>query len=170
MLAHAIRSLYAYNRWATARVLDAAERLTDEQWLQPGTAGRGSIRDTLVHMLSAHLGWLSWWDGTLSPEQAYRRQLEAADFPDAASVRARWERIEAQTQRFVESLQDGDMARVYAFDVPNGPQVRLDLWKMMLHVANHGTQHRSEAAAMLTAVDHSPGDLDLLFFLDPPRR
>jgi uncharacterized damage-inducible protein DinB len=35
---------------------------------------------------------------------------------------------------------------------------------MMLHVANHGTLHRSEVAAMLTSYGHSPGDLDFLFY------
>jgi uncharacterized damage-inducible protein DinB len=38
------------------------------------------------------------------------------------------------------------------------------LWQTMLHVTNHGTQHRSEAAALLTQAGHSPGDLDLIDF------
>jgi len=33
---------------------------------------------------------------------------------------------------------------------------------MLLHVANHGTQHRSEVAAMLTAFRYSPGELDFV--------
>ena len=42
------------------------------------------------------------------------------------------------------------------------------LWGMMEHVLNHGTQHRAEVAAMLTGFGHSPGDLDLLFYLARP--
>ncbi|HYU21327.1 MAG TPA: DinB family protein [Chloroflexota bacterium] len=49
--------------------------------------------------------------------------------------------------------------------LPNGAEFRLPLWQMMLHVANHGTQHRSEVAALLTGFGQSPGDLDLLVYL-----
>ena len=37
---------------------------------------------------------------------------------------------------------------------------------MLVHVANHGTQHRAEAAALLTVEGRSPGDLDLINYAE----
>ncbi len=41
------------------------------------------------------------------------------------------------------------------------------LWHMMSHVVNHGTQHRSEVAPALTQLGLSPGDLDLIVYVNP---
>lgn len=167
MLVEALRALYDYNSWATERVLEMAEQLTPEQWLTPGAAGHGSIRDTLVHLLSAQRSWLAWWDGSLPAAEAYQLRLDPADFPDPAVVRAKLVAVDRATRAFLDSLTDKDLERVYTHTFPNGLRFRLPLWKMLLHIANHGTQHRSEAAAMLTGFGHSPGDLDLLLYFQP---
>ena len=43
----------------------------------------------------------------------------------------------------------------------NGEQRVKPFWHTLVHVVNHGTQHRSEAAVLLTMYGASPGDLDL---------
>jgi uncharacterized damage-inducible protein DinB len=138
----------------------------------PGNAGHGSIRETLLHQITAKKGWLSWWDGSMSLEESISYEVELDDYPDLAALRAFWEEVEAQTSDFLDGLSDEDTQRVFDVDLPWGvPPTTFTLWQMMLHVANHGTQHRGEVAAMLTLADRSPGDLDLLFyFLEQIRR
>lgn len=165
MLIEAIRTSYEYDRWATGRIFDVAAALTPEQLNAPGTAGHGSIRETLLHQVSTRKGWVSWWDGSMSLEESISYHVNEDDYPDIPAVRALWEAVEAQTARFLDPLGDEDVQRSYDVQLPWGlPQTSFTLWQMMLHVFNHGTQHRSEVAAMLTAIDHSPGDIDLLFY------
>jgi uncharacterized damage-inducible protein DinB len=40
------------------------------------------------------------------------------------------------------------------------------LWQQMVHQVNHGTQHRSEVAMILTRCGYSPGWLDFLYYMD----
>jgi uncharacterized damage-inducible protein DinB len=168
MLAETLRRQYAYTGWATRHVLDTAANLTSEQLNQSGTAGHGTVLDTLLHLMETHKGWLSWWDGSLSAMESYGLKLDRAAHPDVTALLATWTLIEQQTERFVAGLTDADTEQVYSFDLPDGRTWSMTLWGMMLHVINHGTQHRSEVAAMLTAFGHSPGDLDLLYFLQRP--
>ena len=159
--------MYEYNRWATGRVLEVAAELSDAQLRSHGSAGHGSIRDTLIHLIETQQSWLSWWDGSLPVEQAYGFSLGLPAAAGLEEVRRAWEAAEAQTSAFLARLTDAEAERVFTNELPNGTVFRMQLWQMMLHVANHGTQHRSEAAAMLTAFGQSPGNLDLIFFVGP---
>lgn len=169
MQAEMIQTMYDYGDWAMEKVFVAAEGLTQEQVDGPGTAGRGSIRETLFHLIRAHKSWLSWWDASLTSDESSDLKLEVEDYPDLNSVRALWAGVSRQTAAFTSSLQDADVARVYTDTDEDGEPEALILWHMMVHVVNHGTQHRSEVAAMLTDFGHSPGNLDMIFyFLEQP--
>lgn len=161
-----IRTFYEYDRWANERIFETAKGLTAEQLNTPGTAGQGSIRTTLLHQVSAQKNWLAWWDGRMSQQEAMTRGLDPNNFPNLDDVYGAWQELDAETRAFFEHLSDDDMRREYTVTFPwTGQTVTYTLAQMMLHVANHATQHRSEVAAMLTGFDCSPGYLDLLFFL-----
>ena len=161
MLTDVIRSLYRYNEWANGRILDASARLTPAQLLEGGGASFDSIRDTLVHTMSAQWVYLERWQGR-SP----RAFFDAATFPDLDAVHARWDAIERDTRAFVAALTDADLARVVEYTNMQGERWAYPLWQQMIHQVNHATQHRSEAAVMLTKLGCSPGWLDLLYFVD----
>jgi uncharacterized damage-inducible protein DinB len=161
MIAETIRTLYRYNPWANARVLDTAERLGAEQFVTAHDAASGTVRDTLVHTMSAHWIWLERWQGRSPPAV-----IDAQSFPDLASIRARWAEIEADTQRFVGELGEARLASTVEYRNTKGERWAHTLWQQMIHQVNHATQHRSEVAVMLTRFGHSPGDLDFLIFVE----
>ena len=161
MIAEVIRSLYRYNDWANRRILDTSARLTPAQLLEGGGASFDSIRDTLVHTMGAQWVYLERWQGR-SP----RAFFDAATFPDLGAIRARWDAIERDTGAFVAALTDADLARVVEYTNMQGERWAYPLWQQMIHQVNHATQHRSEAAVMLTKLGCSPGWLDLLYFVD----
>ena len=82
MTSELIRTMYRYNAWANARILDMAAHVTTEQFVAPGGASAESLNDTLVHTMSAQWIFLERWKGR-SP----RSMLAASDFPDLASIR-----------------------------------------------------------------------------------
>ena len=161
MITEAVRSLYRYNTWANVQVLGAAARCTPAQLRERGGASFDSVHDTLVHTLGAQWLYLERWHGR-SP-----RALPApAEFADLAAVRARWDGIEKDTQQFVERLTEARLAETIAYTNFEDVRWAYPLWQQMVHRVNHATQHRSEAAMLLTRLGHSPGWLDYLYFVD----
>jgi uncharacterized damage-inducible protein DinB len=156
-----IRELYDYSAWANARILDTAAALTPAQLLAPGGASFDSVRDTLVHTMGAQWMYLERWHG-----RAPRAMPDATAFADLAAIRARWDEIERATQAFVAALDDTRLAAPLSYVNTQGETWTYPLWQQMIHQVNHATQHRSEAAVLLTQLGHSPGWLDLLYFVD----
>ena len=152
--------LYKYNQWANAKILDAAANLTPEQFTAPATFPHGGLRGTLVHALSAEWIWRTRWEGT-SPTY----MLKAEEFPDFPSLRARWAEEEMRLMNFVSSVPEERLNNTFDYTNTSGKPFTRILWHAMVHLVNHGTQHRTEAAAMLTDFGCSPGDIDLIFFV-----
>ena len=161
-----ILALINYNYWATDRILRATEKITLEQFTAPLTPnpGWGSLRGTLVHTLDTEYGWRNIVQfGKFTPD------LVEADFPDVASVAARWEEERAEWLAYIASLNDATLNSFYTYQGSDGSFRKRLVWQTIVHVVNHGTQHRSEVATFLTGYGSSPGELDFgLFLRDNP--
>lgn len=158
-----MRRLYGYNRWANDQILTAAGNLTPEQFTAPDDTPFGSVRNELVHILDVQRGWRLDWELALYGKATEAADLDVRAYPDYESVRALWRDVEARTEAFVESVTADQLAGVVTVEFDWGT-VSAPLWEMMVHVVNHGTQHRSEVAMKLTNFGHSPGMVDLLFY------
>jgi uncharacterized damage-inducible protein DinB len=147
-----VRWLYAYDRWATRRVLDVLDGLEDAVWAAGDRVGDRSLGAVLVHHLGASQRWRHGFLGTGDEPAPEREPL-----PTIAELRGRWE----EEWQAVDAWLDGLTERFVAY-VHEGVPV----WQMLVHVVNHGTQHRAEAAAALTALGRSPGELDLINYAE----
>lgn len=155
MHASEIAVLFDYSYAATHIILSAAERVAAEQWsAQPALAGSRSLRDTLVHMLDTEIGWR---ESLRTGQRSTTPELDPNEFRDAATLSAAW-RADEQVMRSWLATLDDDAVNAATYN----PERRL--WQCLVHVVNHGTQHRSEAAMLLTGYGHSPGDLDFMFY------
>ena len=156
-----ILTLYRYNQWANAKILNAAANVTREQYLALASFPHGGLRGTLVHTLFAEWIWRNRWEG-ISPTI----RLKPEEFPTLESLRTRWAEEEKQLMDFVDCLTDDKLNSTFSYLNTSGKPFTKILWHAMAHLVNHGTQHRAEAAALLTDFGCSPGDIDLIYFLE----
>lgn len=154
-----ILTLYRYNAWANARILNATSKINHNQFLATASFSYGGLRGTLVHTLFAEWIWRRRWGG-----QSPTEWQTPEDFPTFESLRERWVTEEKSLLSFVESVDEEMLESTIRYHTMGGKPTQNTLWHLMIHLVNHGTQHRSEAAAMLTDFGHSPGDIDMIVY------
>lgn len=149
-----IRWLFAYDRWATRRVLAVLDGLDPAVWTRTNAVGERGLGGILVHHLGASQRWRiafqTQGDGE-SPEP------EREPLPTIEELCERWEGEWAAVDAWLPTVSE-DFVGYVNEGVP--------VWQMLVHVVNHGTQHRAEAAAVLTAEGRSPGELDLMNYAE----
>ena len=155
-----IRSLLDYHYWARDRLLAAVEPLTDEQRTRDMGSSFRSVHDTLVHIFAAEWAWHSRWNG-VSPTAL----SQAGEFPDLATLRARWTDLEQQVRAYVDAAGEDGLRRVYDYKSLAGAAGGALLWQMVQHVVNHASYHRGQVTTMLRQMGAAPAkSLDLIAF------
>lgn len=169
-----IQLLYEYDRWANARVFQAAARLTAEQFTRNLGGSFRSVRDTLLHIIGGEWSWLSYWnapspDGAFLAELKTRREalFDPEQFPDAAAVSLKWAEVERRQIEFVNRTTDQSLQGMVPFRSKH-----VTLAQLMQHVANHSTYHRGQVSLMMRQLHAEPVATDFHVFLvegrEPP--
>jgi uncharacterized damage-inducible protein DinB len=156
-----LQALYDYGYWANGKLLEVVSQLTPEQFTQPLTGSYGSVRNTMVHILSAEWGWLDRCAG-----EQRGPALVAADYPTVTSLIDRWHEVEAHVREFLSNLNDEDLGRVIEFSIGNGPRYAMRLGEIMHHGAIHGIHHRGQVALLLRSLGQVPSNFDILFYYE----
>jgi uncharacterized damage-inducible protein DinB len=147
-----VRFLFGYDRWATRRVLAALDGVEPAVWGRTGVVGERGLGSILIHHLGASERWRHAFQETgQSPSP------EDEPLPTIEWLRDAWDEEWLAVDAWLEAMTEGFVAYIHE-GVP--------VWQMLVHVVNHGTQHRAEAAALLTAEGYSPGELDLIDYAE----
>jgi uncharacterized damage-inducible protein DinB len=151
--------LYDYGYWANRKLFDVISQLPPEQFIEAVAGINGSIRNTLVHVLSVEAGWLDRCGG---PKRGPR--LNPADFPTVESLVRASNRVEGHVREFLGTLTDDDLTRDAEYVNDRAEKRSMPLGELLQHAANHGVHHRGQVALLLRLLGHTPGDFDILFY------
>ncbi|HEY4878533.1 MAG TPA: DinB family protein [Candidatus Acidoferrales bacterium] len=151
--------LYDFNPWANRRTLDSCAVLTESQFVQDLGSSFPSIRDTLAHSMLVEWVWLERWHN-----RAPDKYPPASDFPNLASIRARWSEIERNLLDYIAALKPEELHRVVHHKTMAGAPQAQPLWQMLQHLVNHGSYHRGQVATMLRQSNEKPVGTDLITF------
>lgn len=158
MNADAFRHLYEYHFTENRATWDKyVSRLTDEQFMQPLSYSRGSVRNQLVHMMSADNDWFSPLRGEGNPGP-----LDPATFTDRAQIRAFWDMVELRMREYLGHLTD---EMLFTKPFPEGEDKDLLLWQVLVHVVNHGTDHRAQVLRLLNDLGVQTVSQDYIFYV-----
>jgi len=152
MKADQIRSLFAYDRWATRRVLAVLDDVDPVPFGPGPTSSATGASAASSSTTSAHRS-----AGDTGSRTPAGRPSQADPLPPPGELVERWHAEWAAVDAWLPTVSDDFVAYVHE-GVP--------VWQMLLHVVNHGTQHRAEAALLLTADGRSPGELDLINYAE----
>ena len=86
-----------------------------------------------------------------------------ANVDDRNAIRAHWDQVEQRMQAYLAQLQDNHL-----FEKPiKEPEEDKDLftWQVLLHVANHGTDHRAQLLRVIHDMGIETTSQDFIFYV-----
>jgi uncharacterized damage-inducible protein DinB len=151
-------SLFAFNRWANGKMLDACRKLTPEQYAAEPVPGWPPVRQTVYHIAVVTDGWLRRLAN--DPDQSFPAEAEVATPDDAARI---LERAYRTLDAVLPTLTPELLATPRTF-TGRGRTAVLPPWVVLRHVVNHTTYHRGQVASKLKRFGVQQAETDLVYW------
>jgi uncharacterized damage-inducible protein DinB len=151
-------SLFAFNRWANARMLDACRKLTPEQYAAEPMPGWSSVRFTVWHIAVVTDGWLRGLAG--EPNDTFPGETDLATPDDAEKL------LTTAYDRFnqlLPKLTPEKLATPVTLRRRNR-SATLPPWAVLRHIVNHTTYHRGQVASKLKRFGIQQDETDLVYW------
>src|SRR5689334_2868791 len=99
-----IRTVYNYNYWAFDQVWECLTPLTEAQFVEDVGYSTGSVRNYIVHTMSATRRWIRRLQRVEEiPHLAFE------DYPTRVATRTQWDLLKAETLDYVAGLDQAQL-------------------------------------------------------------
>lgn len=156
--------MYDYHQWANKQVIDRLKELPESIYDKEIKSVFPSVAKTLSHIYLVDSGWLEVMSGK-SFEEALQLEEQVSNLTKNMGIHEIEVIFSDLYERFKAFLNSQpDMEKIIEFDNPWAGPTAVSLSDMIIHIANHGTYHRGNIAAMLRQLGHSSVMTDYAVF------
>ena len=160
-------TLARYNVWATRKLCEHVDALTEDEYRRNVGLFFKSIHRTLSHLLVAeHTLWFRRFAEGISPKAQLNDEIE----PDRARLRERLLEGAARWQPLIDSWPEARFEGALNYTTTQGIATSLPFAATLAHVFNHGTHHRGQITAAITAMGQPCPEIDMVWMLQAESR
>jgi uncharacterized damage-inducible protein DinB len=150
-----IEMLINHNSVCRDPLFQTLERLDSEEFLKPTGAGKGSVRDILIHIMNAEKFWIAFL------KESEYKMSEPERFLDIRSIRNEWSTVSAETEEFIRNLPENHFQHVRSIR-SDERTISFTVAKALLHMATHETHHRGFLIGLIRQKGLEPPDVNML--------
>ena len=147
---------FQHNLWANLRLLDACVHLSDAQLDATTTGVFGSVRESLMHLFASEEGYVRSFTGT-TPSPSLKEFTTFAGFDELRR------RAERSGKELITIAEQRDLSQIFYLDegTYEAPAI-----VVVIQAINHGVDHRSQIATLLSQQGIEPPALDAWSYND----
>jgi uncharacterized damage-inducible protein DinB len=146
-----LAELIRYNNWANQQVLEACEKLSEEQLAATLPGSYGTVRETLEHIIRGEAFYVSILTG--------QRPLPSFQW-EANPTLAEMKGYAAQVgNALVEAIQRISPTEL-VYEEDEGKKFHYQAIVVFIQVINHGVEHRTNITTILGAGQLEPPEVD----------
>lgn len=151
-----VKDLFRYNWYSRRRFLKSIVEIPWETVVESCGASFESIRDIFVHSLQAEHFWVRRLSGK-SVEGVYMPQnAPFTKYTDVNSIQEYADRVEAETNEYLERLTDEKLQTVFEYKGRDGNINRNKTEDILMHVIEEEIHHRGELLCIYWQHDIQP--------------
>jgi uncharacterized damage-inducible protein DinB len=140
-----------YNNWANQQVLEACQKLNEDQLAATMPGAYGTIRDTLKHILEGEAFYVKVLTGH-RPQPPFEWQAR----PDLAEIRVYASHVGQALVDAIQHIRPLDQVS----EEDQGNTFHYQALVVFIQIINHGVEHRTNITTILSAGQHTPPGVD----------